>query len=87
MHITNDNVELSPVVRGLAEEFGKKALWITNEDDPDNEIYAADWVLITSNERFLTDEQVLSHVTEWDEPNPRHVIWTDDYSNLVLLLR
>ncbi len=87
VNITNDNVELSPVVRGLAAEFGKQAVWITNEDDPDNEIYGADWVLVTGNERFLTNEQVLSHVTEWSEPNPKKVIWTDDYSNLVLLLR
>jgi hypothetical protein len=93
VNISNRHVDLSPVVRVLAREFGKEAIWIEDlgedwdEENNDSEkefqgIDGNDWVLVTNNQVFLHDPEVLNRIEPWPTNTPREIVWTDDYSNL-----
>ncbi len=79
VHVTNRYLDLSPVVQQLAAARGREARLIHSPEDPSREIYAADWVLVSSN------PQVNSATPMPTVRGGR--IWTDDYSNLLQVLR
>ncbi|MDX1564470.1 MAG: fused MFS/spermidine synthase [Phycisphaeraceae bacterium] len=85
VHISNRHLNLRPVVRALADQVGRKALWINNDEDPSRSVSNSDWVLVTSNRLFLSLKQVRDRVEPWlDE---RKILWTDDFHSLVGVLR
>ena len=85
VHLTNLHFDLSDVARILAREFNKQAILIS---DNAKESYdcSSDWVLITSNERFLTAPGLSKSVRSWPRLTPKEIRWTDDYSNLIGVL-
>ena len=85
VHISNGHLNLSPVVRTLAKEFEKQAIFVTKDGDIFSR-YSSDWVLVTSNTQFLDDERVKKRITPWKDNPPQAVLWTDDYSNLASVL-
>ena len=87
VNITNQHLDLSPVVRTPAEERGKQAVFIYNSPRQRDRIDQARWVLVTDNQAFLTSESVLEHVTPWPADAIPHVAWRDDYSNLLNLIK
>ena len=93
VNISNRHLDLSPVVRVLARELGKEAVWIEDlgedwdEENNDSErefpgTYGNDWVLVTSNHSFLHAPEVVDRIEPWPTNTPREILWTDDYSNL-----
>jgi len=80
LHITNRHFDLSPVVRALARELDKQALWIKDMSDREKGNNYSEWILVTSNQTFLRDPFVNFRIQPW--PTPREILWTDDYSNL-----
>jgi hypothetical protein len=80
LHITNLHFDFSPVIRALARESGKQALWIKDVADRERGNNYSNWVLVTSNQTFLNDPFVNFRIAPW--PNLREIVWTDDYSNL-----
>ena len=85
MHISNEHLDLTGLVRGLASEFAKEALWVTNEEYDDEGIWAADWVLITENRPLASAIVAGDHVTPWEDTPI--IIWSDKFSNLLSVLR
>ena len=85
VHVSNRYLDLTPVVRNLAMAFGKDALRVLTRPGGDT-APGSDWVLITSNERFMDDPEVKRSATQWSDTHPIDVIWTDDYSNLLSLI-
>ncbi len=79
VNITNAHLDLSPVVRNLAKAFGKKVPDLFSRR-------SSQWVLVTSNHRFLNDDRVRKHITPWQNEPPEAILWTDDYSNLAAVL-
>jgi hypothetical protein len=89
VHITNRYFDLSPVVRNLVPEDARsemQALWFHDAGNASQRTDRTDWVLLTSNQRFLANPEVQRHVTPWNDPVPPPLIWTDDYSNLFSLI-
>jgi SAM-dependent methyltransferase len=87
VHISNKYLDLEPVVKKLADATGKKALVVdTDDDDEDSEIFGATWVLVTDNREVLEHPHVAAAgpILEGAE-NQR--LWTDDYSNLITILK
>ncbi len=87
MHITNLYLNLTPVVRKLAELHGKQALFFKVDGDAKSGISTNRWVLVTSNPRFLADEAVTAGFTPWTADDPAPLLWTDDFSNLAQVLK
>jgi spermidine synthase len=85
VHISNNHLELSPLIRNLAKESGKQAVLITAAPDTFSSL-GSKWVLISSNENFLGDDRLQERITNWASDNPEPILWTDDYSNLLSVL-
>jgi hypothetical protein len=86
VHVSNRYLALGPVVALAAAEDGKQAMMISNEDDDDKEISAADWVLVSSRPGFFEQKEIKS-VGSSIKPVTGLRTWTDDYSNLYKILR
>lgn len=88
VHISNLHLDLSPPVRTLAEKHSLDAIPI--EHDPtDNEVtaYYSDWVLLTRNPKLREQIEAEGYNTFWYEEEYDPVLWTDDYSNLLHVIR
>jgi spermidine synthase len=83
VHVTNFHLDLSPVVRVLAAELGKRAVLVANSGDTTAGTDSSDWVLVTGNEGFLAAAAIQKAVTAWEHAEPRPIHWSDDYSNLL----
>lgn len=87
VHISNGHVDLGPVVRTLAAELGKSALWMHSDEDPVTGLIEADWVLVTSNREFLDNKEIRQYVHQWPTSEPQLIAWRDDYANLIEVLK
>jgi len=90
IHISNRYFDLSPVVRNMAQfepELGLQAVLVAAQGDDERGTDSTDWVLVTANREFLAAPEIEECITPWEDPLPRAMIWTDDYSNLFGLLR
>jgi hypothetical protein len=90
VHISNRYFDLSPVVRNMAllnPDLGLQAVLVAAQGDDKRGTDSTDWVLVTANQDFLAVPEIQECITPWENPIPRPLIWTDDYSNLFGLLR
>jgi hypothetical protein len=87
---TNRFVDIAPVVERLAAEFGLTAVLISDavESDvgADYWISGTDQIIVTRNARLLAAEPIRS-VAQPLQPRPDFRIWTDDYYNLLRILK
>ena len=79
VQISNLYLNLFPVVRGLAEIFGKEAQEFQYLGDSFGNI-SSRWALVTANERFLQSEKIRERRTPTDERQT--IVWTDDFASL-----
>lgn len=80
-HVTNRSLDLVPVVQRLARAHGLKAAHVTNGG-----AFEADWVLLSSDPAFF-DLPLIKDVTSPIKPRPAWRLWTDDFNNLVQVLK
>ena len=90
-HVSNRFLRLEPVVAGLARALGAHAVAVhdyPDEDDEDDALYVqSDWVLVSRDAKALA-QRVIRHAGAVPaEEEPRWRTWTDDYSNLVQILK
>jgi len=89
-HVTNRYLRLAPVVAKLAASRGLRAGLIS--DDPtfaqEAELYyrSSDWVVVTRNEALLSLPSVAA-VVKPIEVSDATPLWTDDFNNLVSILK
>ena len=76
LHISNRYLDLLPVVHGLAEHYGL-ATTLVQRDGPGE--FASSWALLA--------RRVAALPVVPTPPPARTVLWTDDYSNLLAVLR
>ena len=84
-HISNQFLDLAPAVRRLAVEYGFEAVEIRSERDQDRGLSAATWVLVTQNRDFLARPEIARAASPISGRDVR--LWTDDYNNLLQLIR
>jgi SAM-dependent methyltransferase len=86
VHISNDYLNLEPVVAAAAQAYGKTALVFNFVPPKDDELcYPANWVL-------MADPAVAASSSRFAGGRPLHAaphfrLWTDDYSSLFAVLR
>jgi SAM-dependent methyltransferase len=88
VNVSNRYVNLQPVVRRAAESLGKQAVVIVNAEDERRAISRATWVLVSGRQAFF-DREFIKQATSSSPPRPVPGlrVWTDDYSNLLRVLR
>lgn len=85
-HVSNVFLDLPPVVKQLAESASLQAVLVRNSDDLENDILAADWVLVTNNPVVLSNASIRIHSAPiTSRPDLR--LWTDNYNSLVQILK
>jgi SAM-dependent methyltransferase len=87
---TNRFINIAPIVASLAAEFGLSAVLISdlpeNEEGPDYWTSSTDQVLVTANRKLLEAEKIRSVAKEIAVP-PGFRVWTDDFNNLLRVLK
>ncbi|HTG97344.1 MAG TPA: fused MFS/spermidine synthase [Burkholderiales bacterium] len=88
-HVSNRFLDLIPVVARLAQEQGAHAVLV--RDDPDEEEdhrrSRSDWVLVSRDPAALKREAMVEREATEAEDRPDWRTWTDDYSNLIQILK
>jgi SAM-dependent methyltransferase/MFS family permease len=88
-HVSNRFLDLIPVVARLAKEHGAHAVLV--RDDPDDEDDSlrskSDWVLVSRDAAALKREAIVEGGAEEPEERPEWRTWSDDYSNLIQILK
>ena len=87
VHVSNRHIDLRPLLSAVAERFGWGSATIETETDGDKAGFASDWVMLTSNKLFLNDSLVQRASGGPLESYDDAPLWTDDYSNLLQLLK
>jgi len=87
---TNRFINIAPIVASLAAEFGLAAVLVTdfpeNEEGPNYWTASTDQVLVTTNRKLLEADPIHSVATEIPVP-PGFRVWTDDFNNLLRVLK
>ncbi|HJS77230.1 MAG TPA: fused MFS/spermidine synthase [Burkholderiales bacterium] len=88
-HVSNRFLDLIPVVARLAKEQGARAVLV--RDDPDEEEdyrrSRTDWVLVSRDPAALKRPAIVERGAAPPEDRPEWRTWTDDYSNLIQILK
>ncbi|HET7839966.1 MAG TPA: hypothetical protein VFM21_00080, partial [Terriglobia bacterium] len=86
VHISNNYLNLEPVVEHAAAWFGKQVIDVTNPNDDSMGVFRSNWILIASQpESLAAPEMRRASVPLARSPSFR--LWTDDYSNLLRILK
>ena len=81
VHISNQYLNLAPVVAAGAQGIGKEAIMVENKADNPRGIYKATWVLVGDRQSFLGQTEVQKVGTVLVDSGVQ-TPWTDDYSSL-----
>lgn len=87
---TNRFVDIAPVVERLAAEHGMTAVMITDypasSEGVNYWLSSTDQILVTRNQVLLQHEKIRS-AAQRIEPRPGFPVWTDDFNNLLTVLK
>ena len=86
IHISNRHLNLAPVLELARSELDKRAVLIRGDGNEDAEIYSSDWVLMTSTRDLLKVREIKKAAEELESKQGLR-LWTDDYSNLIQILK
>jgi spermidine synthase len=86
VHVSNGYLDLQPVIVAAASALGKHAVPIDEKGDSERGTFRSDWVLVTANEEFLALPAIRTAANAAVSVDGLRV-WTDDYSNLLAVLR
>jgi hypothetical protein len=87
-HVSNRFLDLIPVVARLASEQGARAVLVTdNPDEEDDQRSKSDWVLVSRDPAALKKQAIVEGGAQPAENRPEWRTWTDDYSNLIQILK
>lgn len=85
-HVSNQYLDLVPVVAEIAESAGMQARVIESPTEAAIGEYRATWVLVTNNAAFWAQPPIAA-VARPIPPRPDLRVWTDDYSSLLPILQ
>ncbi len=88
-HVSNRFLDLIPVVARLAKEHGAHAVLVNDEpaDEDDSMRSRSDWVLVARDPAVLKREAIAEAGAQPAGDRPEWRTWTDDYSNLIQILK
>lgn len=86
-HVSNRFLNLVPVVGRIAQENGAHAVVVYDEGGEDGDQTTSDWVLVSRDPKALEAPQIRAGKPVAPEERPDWRTWTDDYSNLVQILK
>jgi len=86
VHISNRHLDLVPVVWKLADHFSLHRLLIDDEGDNERAIRSR-WFLLSRDESLLSIPELTTRARNINGYTTSLPLWTDDYSNLLQIMR
>jgi spermidine synthase len=86
VHISNQYLNLEPVVAAAAERLGKEAVIVSNGDDKANGIFSATWIILGNRDAFVGFYAIEKAGLRLAVHSPRS-LWTDSHSSLFAALK
>jgi SAM-dependent methyltransferase len=86
-HVSNRFLNLVPVVKRIAMENDAQAVLIDDEPDETDQRSRSDWVLVSRSKVALSAPDIVDHHPQEIDDLPNWRTWTDDYSNLIQILK
>lgn len=86
-HVSNRFLDLVPVVGRIAKENGAHAVVVYDPGGEGEDKTQTDWVLVSRDPKALEAPQIKAAKPEVPHERPEWRTWTDDYSNLVQILK
>ena len=90
IHISNNHLDLGPVVEQLCRAFDRNRTLINDEKNKkerdEDLIYSSQWVLVTDDQQFLELPEIKDAAKKIPS-RPDIKVWTDDYNNLFRILK
>ena len=83
MHVSNQYLDLVPVVRGAAAALHKKAVVVDSAGDKLNGVYRARWVLVGARDIPSGESDLPAAAGARNQ----QLLWTDDYNSLLKALK
>jgi SAM-dependent methyltransferase/MFS family permease len=83
-HTSNRFLDLKPVIEKIAKQRGLNVAWV--RDTYEDGGTSSDWVLLTKDRTFVLKAEIVE-ATEPINPQPDWRLWTDDFNNLLQVLR
>jgi hypothetical protein len=87
VHVSNRYLALEPVVARNALDLGKVAIEVNDDGEDEDYLSESDWVLVSSDRAPFTSSLLRGPGIKLAKPRPRFRAWTDDYSNLIQILK
>ena len=87
VHVSNRYLNLLPVCAGAAQYFHKQAMVVSDEADEAAYLNSSTWVLLTSDGGWFNAPSFSGADMEPAIVPPRFRPWTDDYSNIIQILK
>jgi hypothetical protein len=86
VHISNLLLDLTPVMRGLADRMGCNIGYTVQAHRKESAVLASQWALLTFDDDYLDRPGIREHLKPWPDRIELPIFWTDDYSSLLPLL-
>jgi len=87
IHVSNKHLDLRPVVLGTCEEFDLDTLYITTAPDAATQQTGSQWIIASENRQLLSDDILQSAATHLGPHMVYAKPWTDNFSNLLEVLK
>lgn len=87
LHISNHNVDLTPVVAGLVEQFGYHLAAVSDSGQASEGTLTSDWLLVTRDGQWFERPELSRSVQLVEPARARRVVWTDDFGSLRQVLK
>ena len=84
-HLSNRYLDLPPVVGQIARDAGFQAVLVADRPSPDGRS-PSDWALVTRSTTFLQQPEIIAYSTPI-VPRSGLPVWTDQFSNLLQILK
>ena len=85
IHVSNNYLDLTALLRNHAQNLAKQSYFFALPETPGQT--ATEWVLITNNRRFSEQAVIQQARRPWPTPENANIMWRDNYSNLLQLLK
>jgi hypothetical protein len=87
INISNRYLDLEPIIAQAAKEMGWSGVVVYDEGDSESYYVSNTWILLSKSSAVFADPNFQDAYTTALQPRKGFRAWTDDYSNIIQILR